>query len=59
MRPERNRMMLDVLKEIQLAIRLRATKENTTTGVIVCRAVESLFPNEIKEAREILLKKEG
>lgn len=47
------RMILDLPREIQLTIRLRALKSGTTTGEVVEEAMRLAFPEEIKEAKEI------
>jgi hypothetical protein len=50
----RNRMIVDLPSEVQLAIRLRAVKSGTTTGNVVCEAVQSTFANDVEEARAAL-----
>lgn len=48
----RKRMIFDLPAETQMAIRLRAVKnQGTTTGVIV-RAMEIAFPQDVEEARQ-------
>jgi hypothetical protein len=51
---ERNRMIVDLPSEVQLAIRLRAVKSNTTTGAVVCEAVQRAFAKDIEEAKVAL-----
>jgi hypothetical protein len=51
---ERNRMIVDLPSEVQMAIRLRAVKSNTTTGAVVCEAVHQAFAKDIEEARAAL-----
>ena len=48
---ERTRMIVDVPPEIQMAIKLRAVKNNITTGEVVREAIERAFPKDIEEAR--------
>jgi hypothetical protein len=51
---ERNRMIVDLPSEVQMAIRLRAVKSATTTGAVVCEAVQLAFAKDIEEARAAL-----
>ena len=51
---ERNRMIVDLPPDVQLAIRIKAVKSNTTTGDVVCEAVQQTFSKYIEEAREAL-----
>ena len=51
---ERNRMIVDLPYEVQMAIRLRAVKSATTTGDVVCEAVQQVFAKDIEEARAAL-----
>jgi hypothetical protein len=48
---ERNRMIVDVTREVQMAIKLRAIKLGITTGAVVAQAIEIAFPDDLKEAR--------
>jgi hypothetical protein len=41
-----------------MAIRLRAVKDSTTTGAIVCAAVQSAFSKEVEEAKAVLADKD-
>jgi hypothetical protein len=47
-------MIFDLPPETQLAIRLRALKNNATTAEIVCEAVGQTFAHDVNEARTIL-----
>jgi hypothetical protein len=51
---ERTRMIVDLPSEVQMAIKLRAVKRSTTTGAIVCEAVQLAFGQDIEEARAAL-----
>jgi hypothetical protein len=51
---ERSRMILDMPPEFQMAVKLRAVKRNTTTGVIVCEAVGQVFGRDVEEAKAAL-----
>ena len=51
---ERNRMIVDIPSEVQLAIKLRAVKSNTTTGAVVCEAVNHAFAKDVEEAKAAL-----
>jgi hypothetical protein len=51
---ERNRMIVDLPSEVQMAIRLRAVKSNTTTGNVVCEAVQRAFASDVAEAKAAL-----
>ena len=55
---ERNRMILEIPSEVQMAIRLRAVKSNMTTGDVVREAVQHRFGKDIEEARAALAEKE-
>lgn len=48
---DRNRMILDIPAEIQMAIRLRAVKSGITTGEVVEAAVIEMFPEDVAQAR--------
>ncbi len=52
---ERNRMIVDLPSEVQLAIRLRAVKSSTTTGAVVCEAVHRAFARDVEEAKALWL----
>lgn len=49
---KRNRMIVDLPADYQMAIRLRAVKSRCTTGEVVEDAVRIAFPVEVKEAEE-------
>ena len=51
---DRTRMIVDLPSEVQMAIKLRAVKRSTTTGAIVCEAVQMAFGQDIEEARVAL-----
>jgi hypothetical protein len=53
-RNDRNRMIVDLPADVQMAIKLRAVKSNTTTGAVVCEAVQNTFSKDIQEARSVL-----
>lgn len=57
MKPDRNRMILELPVAIQMAIRLRAVKEGVTTGEVVARAVMVSFPDDFKQATVELAKR--
>jgi len=44
-------MIVDVTREVQMAIKLRAIKLGITTGAVVAQAIEIAFPDDLKEAR--------
>jgi len=48
----RTRMIFDVPREVQMAIRLRAVKAGMTTGDVVAAAIAQAFPDEVREAKE-------
>lgn len=54
---DRSRMIFDLPREVQLAIRLTALKLGITTGKVLIRAVELTFPDDLRQAKEILTKK--
>jgi len=54
---DRNRMIVDVPSDVQMAIRLRAVKSQTTTGAVVCEAVQQVFGKELQEAKTVLAEK--
>jgi hypothetical protein len=56
---ERNRMIVDLPSEVQLAIRLRAVKSSTTTGNVVCEAVQNTFAKDVEEARAALAEQQS
>jgi hypothetical protein len=51
---DRNRMIVDLPSDVQMAIRLRAVKTSTTTGDVVCQAVQKVFSTDVQEARAVL-----
>jgi uncharacterized Fe-S cluster-containing radical SAM superfamily enzyme len=51
---KRSRMIFDLPFDIQMAIKLRAVKDNCTTGEVVAKAVEKVIPIELEEAKEVL-----
>jgi hypothetical protein len=53
-RTERNRMIVDLPSEVQMAIKLRAVKANTTTGAVVSEAVQNYFAKDVQEAKAVL-----
>ncbi len=55
---KRNRMIVDLPTDVQMAIRVRAVKNGETNGDTVCRAVQATFPEEYREACEALEKLE-
>ncbi len=48
------RMIFDLPADVQMAIRLRAVKEDLTTGRIVADAIRATFAKEVCEARTII-----
>jgi hypothetical protein len=48
----RKRMIFDLPREIQMAIRLQAIKSGRTTGQVVEEAVRQAFPEEWREAQQ-------
>jgi hypothetical protein len=58
-RTDRNRMIFALPPEVQLAIRIRATKDGVTTGEVVRRAVLLTWKADVIEARAILLERKG
>lgn len=52
--PDRNRMIVDLPSDVQMAIRLRAVKSNMTTGAVVCQAVQHVFGSDVQEAKVAL-----
>jgi hypothetical protein len=51
---ERNRMIVDLPAEVQMAIKLRAVKGDMTTGAVVSEAVKQVFGRDIDEAKAAL-----
>jgi hypothetical protein len=47
---DRYRMIFDLPASVQMAIRLRAVKDNCTTGDVLERAIRHTFPQDIFEA---------
>ncbi len=56
---ERNRMIVDLPSEVQMAIRLRAVKSATTTGAVVCEAVQLAFAKDVQEAKAALAEQQN
>lgn len=56
---ERNRMIVDIPLEVQMAIKIRALKNNVTTGEIVSEAVKKMFPKDLHEAKAALAELNG
>jgi hypothetical protein len=54
---ERSRMIVDLPSDVQMAIRLRAVKSNSTIGEVVCEAVTQSLGKDIEEARAVLAEK--
>ena len=52
-------MIVDIPLEVQMAIRLRAVKNNCTTGEVVEAAVVYTYPEDIKEAAEVIQERKG
>lgn len=48
---ERTRMIVDIPREVQMAIRLRAVKDGITTGAVVEDAIFRVFRQDIDEAK--------
>lgn len=55
----RTRMIFEVSKEVQMAIKLQAIKTGRTTGQVVSEAIAVVFPGELKEAREVIKEQRG
>lgn len=53
MKPIRNRMIVDVPVEVQMAIKLRAIKSQITMGEVVEQAIKHTYPDDLKEAKRI------
>ena len=51
---DRNRMIIDLPSEVQMAIKIKAVKSNTTTGAVVSEAMHQTFASFIEEARAAL-----
>jgi len=47
-------MIVDLPSDVQMAIKLRAVKGNSTTGAVVCEAIQKTFSKDIQEARSVL-----
>lgn len=54
MSDERSRMIFDLPAEVQMAIKLRAVKNDTTTGGVVAEAIRRAFPEDVKQAEAVL-----
>lgn len=50
----RIRMIVDLPIDVQMAIKLRAVKSNSTTGEVVCEAIQRTFSKDVEEARIVL-----
>lgn len=50
----RTRMIVDVPRDVQMAIKLRAVKNDWTTGDVVVAAIYHTYPVDVREAREEL-----
>ena len=48
----RSRMIVDLPRDVQMSIRLRAVKNGWTTGEVVACAIKQAFPDDIIEARK-------
>lgn len=51
---ERNRMILDLPDDVQMAIRLRAVKDRKTTGEVVEEAMRRAFPDDVEVATSVI-----
>ncbi len=51
---DRARMILELPDDIQMAVRLRAVKNQTTNGEVIERAIEEVFPKDLAEARKVI-----
>jgi len=49
----RGRMIFDLPKYVQMAIRLRAIKSGIRTGEVISEAVRLTFPDEVAEASKL------
>ena len=50
----RKRMIFDLPEHIQMAIRLRAIKDQCTTTEVVRTAIETIFPEDVEQAEKAL-----
>lgn len=48
----RRRVIYDLPRDIQMAIRLRAVKDGVTNGQVIARAIELAFWNELGQAKK-------
>lgn len=48
------RMIVELPREVQMAIRLRAVKSGMTTGEVVSEAIQRTFPEELKQSKQTL-----
>lgn len=51
---ERKRMIFDLPAYMQMAIRLRAIKNQEATSDTLCKAMEAAFPKDVEEAKAAL-----
>ena len=56
---KRDRMMIDLAPEVQMAIKIRAAKSNMTTGAVVTEAIEKVFGRYIEEAKAAIAEHDG
>jgi hypothetical protein len=54
MKKREPRMMMELPREIQMAIKIRAAKDETTTGAVVVEAMRQVFAQEVEEAKAAL-----
>lgn len=55
---DRNRMIVEILPEVQLAIKLRGVQNGVTTGYVVTEAMQRAFGEYIEEAKASLAKRQ-
>lgn len=51
---DRSRLIVELPTHVQMAIRLRAVKTNTTTGQVVAHLAESSLLEDITEAKAVI-----
>lgn len=51
----RNRMIFDLPAKTQMAIRLRAVKNQSSTTEVITTAMEKAFPDDVREAEKELV----
>jgi hypothetical protein len=51
---QRHRMIFDLPPDLQLAVRLRALKNSTTTTNVICEALQNSFRADVDEARAVI-----